>query len=58
MDDQVLEYEGVGEATSFLRPRTALVPSRLLIKHDVVRDKHLVFAWVVEPVRLGTLHVA
>ena len=58
MDDKVLNDEGAVEATSFPRARTALVPSRLLIEHYAMRDKNLVFAWVVEPVRLGTLRVA
>ena len=58
MDDQVLDDEGAGEATRFPRARTALVPSRLLIEHDIVGDKHLVSAWVIEPVCLGTLRVA
>ena len=54
----MLDDEGVGEAASFPRAWTALVSSCLLVEHDVARDKHLVSAWVVEPVRLGTLRVA
>ena len=58
MDDQVLDDEGAGEAASFPRARTALVPSHLLVEHDIARDKYLVSMWVIELVRLGTLHVA
>ena len=58
MDDQVLNDEGTGEAASFPCARTVLVPGLLLVEHDVVRDKHLVFARVIEPVCLGTLRVA
>ena len=58
MDDQVLNDEGAGEATSFPHARTVPVLSRLLAEHDIARDKYLVSTWVVEPVRLGTLRVA
>ena len=58
VDDQVLDDEGAGEASRFPHARTALVPSRLLVEHDITRDKHLVSAWVVEPVCLGTLRIA
>ena len=58
MDDLVLDNEGAGEATSLPQAWTILVPGCLLIKHDIARDKHLVSAWVVEPVRLGTLYIA
>ena len=54
MDDQVLNHEGAGEAASFPRARTILVLGRLLVEHDVARDKHLASAWVVESVCLGT----
>ena len=33
--DQVLDDKGAGEAASFPHARTALVPSRLLVEHDV-----------------------
>ena len=54
----MLYDEGAGEAASFPHARTVLVLSRLLIEHYITRDKYLVSAWVVEPVRLGTLRVA
>ena len=41
VDDQVLDEEGAGEAASFPRARTAPVPSRLLIEHDVTETSTL-----------------
>ena len=58
MDDQVLNDEGAGEAASFSRARTVLVPGCLLVEHDITRDNHLASAWVIELVCLGTFRVA
>ena len=57
VDDQVLDDKGAGEAASFPCARTIPVLDRLLVEHDVARDNHLAYAWVVDPVCLGTFRV-